>query len=113
MLLFALIVGVLRTGCDIVDLDRAVVLEIIDGVDTSAAALLDRPARLVLLLRPDGQKLGKASGDTGIRELRARGVDSETVIGMAAAAIGLIGAARPLPAHEVPALFAEPGAGLR
>jgi len=66
-----------------------------------------------LLLRPDGQKLSKASGDSGIRELRTRGVGAETVIGMAAAAIGLVGAARPLPAPEVPALFAEPGAGLR
>jgi hypothetical protein len=35
----------------IVDLNRAVVLEIVHRVDASAAALLDRAARLVLLLR--------------------------------------------------------------
>jgi glutamyl-tRNA synthetase/glutamyl-Q tRNA(Asp) synthetase len=60
-----------------------------------------------LVIRPDGQKLSKSSGDTGIRELRGRGFRPETVIGMAAAAVGLIEAPRPLVAPEVPALFAR------
>jgi glutamyl-tRNA synthetase/glutamyl-Q tRNA(Asp) synthetase len=43
-----------------------------------------------LILKPDGEKLSKASGDTGVRELRAAGEDPATVIGRAAAAVGLI-----------------------
>ncbi|HEX5071162.1 MAG TPA: BON domain-containing protein [Vicinamibacterales bacterium] len=41
---------VLRACRDIVDVDRAVVVEVVDGVDASAAAFLDRAARLVFLV---------------------------------------------------------------
>ena len=43
-----------------------------------------------LILKPDGQKLSKASGDTGVRDLRVAGERPSTVIGLAAAALGLI-----------------------
>lgn len=43
-----------------------------------------------LILKPDGEKLSKSSGDTGVRELRAAGADAPTVIGLAAASVGLV-----------------------
>ena len=43
-----------------------------------------------LIIRPDGEKLSMSSRDTGVRELRADNVDSATVIGLAAAAVGLV-----------------------
>jgi glutamyl-tRNA synthetase/glutamyl-Q tRNA(Asp) synthetase len=55
--------------------------------------VLGRPAAPVflhhpLILRPDGSKLSKSSGDTGVRELRAAGHSPAEVIAMAAAATG-------------------------
>lgn len=41
-----------------------------------------------LITRPDGSKLSKSSGDTGVRELRAAGRSAAEVIEMAAAATG-------------------------
>ena len=58
-----------------------------------------------LILKPSGEKLSKSSGDTGVRELRAAGVNAEDVIGRAAAACGLIERARPIRADDVAALF--------
>ena len=52
----------------------------------------DAPATFAhhrLIRRPDGRKLSKADGATGIRELRAAGRRAPAVIGEAAAAIGL------------------------
>jgi glutamyl-tRNA synthetase/glutamyl-Q tRNA(Asp) synthetase len=43
-----------------------------------------------LILKADGEKLSKASGDSGVRELRAAGARPSAVIGLAAAALGLI-----------------------
>jgi hypothetical protein len=47
---------VIRIGigarCDVVDIRARVVLEIVHGIDAPAGPLLDRAARLVLLLRP-------------------------------------------------------------
>lgn len=58
-----------------------------------------------LLLNASGQKLSKSSGDTGVRELRAAGTSPADVIGLAAAAAGLIQRPRPIPAAEVVTLF--------
>lgn len=58
-----------------------------------------------LLLGHDGAKLSKSRGDTGVRELRARGTAAADVIGMAAAAVGLLPRPMPIPAGEVPSLF--------
>jgi hypothetical protein len=57
--------------------------------------LLGRPAapRFLhhpLIRKPSGEKLSKASGDTGIRELRREGVSPEVILGRAAALGGLI-----------------------
>ena len=57
-----------------------------------------------LVLRPDGAKLSKADGDTGIRDLRVDGWTPEAVFGAAAAAVGLIDRARPVGAEELPSL---------
>jgi len=81
------------------------------GRQVALARLLGRsagPAFLhhPLILTSDGRKLSKSSGDTGIRELRAAGASPETVIGLAASAVGLLDAPRPLEACEVRSLFA-------
>lgn len=57
-----------------------------------------------LVMKSPTQKLSKSDGDTGIRELRAKGWSAERVIGQAAALVGLIDAPRPISAHEVAAL---------
>jgi glutamyl-Q tRNA(Asp) synthetase len=58
-----------------------------------------------LIVKPGGDKLSKASGDTGVRDLRRAGLDAPDVIGRAAAAVGLLESPRPLPAAAVPSLF--------
>jgi glutamyl-tRNA synthetase/glutamyl-Q tRNA(Asp) synthetase len=58
-----------------------------------------------LIVKPGGEKLSKASGDTGVRELRRAGASAAEVIGRAAAAVGLIEAPRPLAAIDVATLF--------
>ena len=64
-----------------------------------------------LIVKADGEKLSKASGDTGVRQLRAAGVDSARVIGLAAAAVGLITDARCVAAGDVVELFGDHGQG--
>jgi glutamyl-tRNA synthetase/glutamyl-Q tRNA(Asp) synthetase len=54
-----------------------------------------------LIIKPDGEKLSKASGDTGVRELRAAGIGPAAVIGRAAAAVGLIDRERPIEADTL------------
>jgi glutamyl/glutaminyl-tRNA synthetase len=49
-----------------------------------------------LVLRPDGSKLSKAAGDTAVGELLDGGVRPSELLGIAAAAVGLIPEARPL-----------------
>jgi glutamyl-tRNA synthetase/glutamyl-Q tRNA(Asp) synthetase len=65
------------------------------------AAFLHHP----LVLKASGEKLSKAAGDTGVRELRARGLSAADVIGHAAAAVGLLRTVRPIPAAEVSSLL--------
>src|SRR5258705_3504434 len=57
-----------------------------------------------LVLKPNGEKLSKSAGDTGVRGLRRAGVAPADVIGEAAAAVGLISAARPVSAHDAAAV---------
>jgi glutamyl-tRNA synthetase/glutamyl-Q tRNA(Asp) synthetase len=54
-----------------------------------------------LIVKPDGEKLSKASGDTGVRELRAAGIGPAAVIGRAAASVGLIDREGPIEADAV------------
>lgn len=68
---------VFRSRCDIVKLDRAVVLEIVDGIDAAAAALLDRAARLVVLIR-SALLAAQALGRRGRTEVRAAVASTRT-----------------------------------
>ena len=58
-----------------------------------------------LVLKPNGEKLSKGAGDTGVRELRHAGLTPADVIGRAAAAVGLIASARPIAARDVADVF--------
>jgi glutamyl/glutaminyl-tRNA synthetase len=59
-----------------------------------------------LIHKADGRKLSKADGDTAVHELRALGRRPESLIGQAAAAIGLLPEPRPIAAGDVGELFA-------
>lgn len=58
-----------------------------------------------LISGPDGAKLSKRDGATGLRELRAAGRTPEQVLGEAALRTGLIPRARPVAAAELGTLF--------
>jgi glutamyl-tRNA synthetase/glutamyl-Q tRNA(Asp) synthetase len=58
-----------------------------------------------LILKENGEKLSKSAGDTGVRELRRAGRTASEVIGLAAAAVGLIESPRSIPATDVGELF--------
>ena len=57
-----------------------------------------------LIRKAGGAKLSKADGDTSVRDLRAAGASAGTVIGRAAAAVGLLDAEREVDASEVDGL---------
>ena len=59
-----------------------------------------------LLRHPDGRKLSKSAGDTGLRELRAAGRTRAEVLGLAAHASGLQATAAPIGPDALPRLFA-------
>jgi glutamyl-tRNA synthetase/glutamyl-Q tRNA(Asp) synthetase len=80
------------------------------GRQLALARLLGRAAAPVflhhpLILKPDGAKVSKANRDSGIRDLRAAGVSPAQVIGMAAAAVGLVDPDTELDAAAVSDLF--------
>ncbi len=58
-----------------------------------------------LVLKESGEKLSKASGDSGVRELRAAGAGPAEVLGRAAFAAGLVPAPVSLKAADVADLF--------
>lgn len=58
-----------------------------------------------IVRKPTGEKLSKSSGDTGVRDLRAKGMGAADVIGRAAAAAGLATSARPIDAPDIVELF--------
>jgi glutamyl-tRNA synthetase/glutamyl-Q tRNA(Asp) synthetase len=60
-----------------------------------------------LILKPSGEKLSKASRDTGLRDLRAAGWGPEQVLGEAALRAGLLPRARQLTPAELGPLFAS------
>jgi glutamyl-tRNA synthetase/glutamyl-Q tRNA(Asp) synthetase len=68
----------------------------------------ERPAVFLhhpLLRKPDGVKLSKAAGDSGIRELRAAGEPPTDVLGRAAWMGGLLDRPRPLRPADLTDLF--------
>ena len=76
------------------------------GRQIQLARLLGReePPRFLhhpLIVKSPGQKLSKSDGDSGIRDLRARGWAAADVIGHAARLGGLILEPRPYEAHEL------------
>jgi glutamyl/glutaminyl-tRNA synthetase len=106
---FAVVVDDQRQDVDLVVRGR----DLIDATPAQIrlAAALGREAPPVfahhpLIRRPDGTKLSKADGASGIRELRAAGRTPAEVIGAAAAAVGLLEEARPVAAGEVEGLVA-------
>jgi len=60
-----------------------------------------------LVAHPDGRKLSKSSGDTGLRELRAQGVPAAAVLGRAAMLGGLRSDSAPLDARDLGTLFRD------
>ena len=60
-----------------------------------------------LIVKADGEKLSKASRDTGVRELRAGGMAPAAVIGLAAAAVGLIERGVSVTVSDLVALFRD------
>ena len=58
-----------------------------------------------LIVKPDGSKLSKSAGDTGIAELRAAGVSAAQVLGRAAELAGLLEVRCALEVTDLPALF--------
>jgi glutamyl-tRNA synthetase/glutamyl-Q tRNA(Asp) synthetase len=61
-----------------------------------------------LIMHPDGTKLSKSRGDTGLRELRSAGWSPEQVLGHAAWLGGLQREPAPLPAANLARLWSEP-----
>ena len=105
---FAVTVDDLLDGIDLVI--RGADLLSSTGRQITLARMLGRPTPPVfmhhpLILKAGGEKLSKATGDTGIRELRRAGLGAEEVIGRAAAAVGVIETPRPLAARDVAELF--------
>jgi glutamyl/glutaminyl-tRNA synthetase len=104
---FAVVVDDRRQGVDLVvrGLD---LLEATPAQIRLARALgRSQPPRFLhhpLIRKPSGAKLSNADRDTSVRELRAAGAAPETLIGRAAAAVGLIEEPRPLSAVEAAAL---------
>ena len=105
---FAVTVDDLRQG--ITHVIRGEDLQSSTGRQITLARMLGRttpPSFLhhPLIMKTPTEKLSKAAGDSGVRELRAAGATAADVIGRAAAAVGLTPAARPIAAHEVSDLF--------
>lgn len=90
---FAVVVDDLEQGVDVVI--RGEDLFPSTGRQILLSRLLGRPEpphffHHPLIFRPDGTKLSKALGDTGVRELRHAGITAARVRGLAAAAAGLL-----------------------
>ena len=61
-----------------------------------------------LIRKPSGEKLSKASGDTGLRDLRAGGATPQALLGEAAFRAGLLEQPREVAVDELAALIASP-----
>jgi len=110
---FAVTVDDLRHGIDLVVRGQ----DLLDstGRQLALARLLGRAAPPVfahhpLILKPGGEKLSKAAGDAGLRELRAAGAAPADVLGEAAWRSGLLRERRPVEAAALAGLFETRGA---
>jgi glutamyl-tRNA synthetase/glutamyl-Q tRNA(Asp) synthetase len=107
--LYAVVVDDLRQGVDLVVRGRDLLASTPDQIRLGRLLGRDVAATFAhhsLVRHPDGRKLSKADGDTSVRESRAAGRPAAELVGEAAAAVGLIYAARPIEATEVGRLFA-------
>ncbi|MBX3173797.1 MAG: hypothetical protein KF709_05260 [Gemmatimonadaceae bacterium] len=82
------------------------------GRQLRIAKLIGRPAppRFLhhpLVLHPDGSKLSKSAGDTGIGELRSNGASAAELLGRAAGLAGLGHDGLPIHAQDLAGLFAR------
>jgi glutamyl/glutaminyl-tRNA synthetase len=105
---FAVVVDDLRHAVDLVV--RGADLLSSTGRQLRLGRLLgrDRPPVFLhhpLINRPDGTKLSKAGGDTGLRDLRAAGARAPSVLGRAAWLTGLLPQPRDLCVEELADLF--------
>lgn len=106
---FAVTVDDLRHGVTLVI--RGADLLDSTGRQLALARLLGRavPPRYLhhpLIVDAGGRKLSKSAGDTGIRDLRAAGRTPDEVLGLAAAAVGLVPPGTPLAPGALASLFA-------
>ena len=107
---FAVVVDDMEQGIDVVI--RGEDLLSSTGRQLQLGRLLGRdrvPSHLhhPLIIKPDGSKLSKSAGDTGIDELRAAGVSAAEVLGEAAVRAGLLEVRRPIAATDLPSVFEE------
>lgn len=105
---FAVVVDDMRQGVDLVI--RGEDLLSSTGRQILLARMLGRELPPIflhhpLIRKPDGAKLSKSSGDTGVRALRAAGATAEAVLGEAAWRTGLLPRAEPLAADDLGRLF--------
>ena len=88
---FCVVVDDARQGVDLVVRGRDLLEATANQIRLARVLGRDGPptfAHHPLITRPDGSKLSKSSGDTGVRELRAAGRSPAELIAMAAAATG-------------------------
>jgi glutamyl/glutaminyl-tRNA synthetase len=107
------VVDDLRHGVDLVVRGEDLVAATPDQI--GLARLLGREgpptfAHHPLILRPDGKKLSKADGATGLGDLLDQGATPDGLLGSAAAAVGLIPDPRPVSLDDAIAMV-EPNAG--
>jgi glutamyl-Q tRNA(Asp) synthetase len=105
---FAVVVDDLRHGVDLVVRGKDLLGS--TGRQIRLARMLGRSVPPVyahhpLIRKASGEKLSKAAGDTGVRELRAGGASPAAVLGKAAFLIGLQAHDRPIEGHEVRTFF--------
>ncbi len=108
---FAVVVDDLRHGVDLVI--RGEDLLSSTGRQIRLGRLLGRSVPPVFMHHPlirkaSGEKLSKAAGDTGVRELRAAGMTSRAMLGQVAHLIGLQAEARDLASEALAGLFERP-----
>ena len=88
---FCVVVDDLRQGIDLVVRGRDLLEATATQIRLARTLGRDTPPTFLhhpLIRRPDGSKLSKAAGDTGVRELRSAGVPASEVIARASAATG-------------------------
>jgi len=88
---FCVVVDDARHGIDLVVRGEDVLPATADQIRLARILGRETPPTFLhhpLIRRPDGSKLSKSAGDTGVRELRAEGLPAAEVVARAAAATG-------------------------